>query len=172
MNRDIDLRDLYNLEDPFHVGPDYRGAYRNRLDANLAFLDTLDGAVGWPLGPHGEHPLTELMMSDFLVVDVSRPYTEDGFLGIERAVLAGQPPGGRGGRAPNEDAMDELYTLVIGGLDAAPIRDHVDAPTRPATSTFPYLAPPNRTVVPARPIGAGSATGDTHEHYRPGHYQL
>lgn len=69
VNQDIDLRDLYNLEDPFHVGPDYRDAYRARLDANLAYMDTLDGAIGWPLGPDGEHPLTELFLADHLVAN-------------------------------------------------------------------------------------------------------
>ena len=113
-----DLRDLYNLEDPFHVGPDYRDAYRARLDANLAYMDRFDGIIGRPLGNNGEHPLTELFLADQLVVDVSRPYAEDGFLGIERAVLAGRRHRGCGGRSINDDVMDALYTFVFGGLDA------------------------------------------------------
>src|SRR5262249_14200760 len=32
VNRDIDLRDLYNQEDPFQLAPDYLGAYRARLN--------------------------------------------------------------------------------------------------------------------------------------------
>jgi hypothetical protein len=27
VNRDLEIRDLYNLEDAFHLGKDYRGAY-------------------------------------------------------------------------------------------------------------------------------------------------
>jgi uncharacterized protein DUF4331 len=172
VNRDIDLRDLYNLEDPFHVGPDYRGAYRARLDANLAYMDTLDGAVGWPPGPDGEHPLTELFLADFLVVDVSRPHAENGFLEIERAVLAGRRHGGCGGRSINDDVMDRLYAFVFGGLDAPLISDGVHQATRRGTATFPYLAPPNRTAVPARPVGATSAGAHDHEHHTFGHYQV
>ena len=36
VNRDLEIRDLYNLEDAFHMSKDYRGAYRARLNANLA----------------------------------------------------------------------------------------------------------------------------------------
>src|SRR2546425_4715811 len=35
INRDLDLRDLYNQEDAFQLAPDYLGAYRARLNANL-----------------------------------------------------------------------------------------------------------------------------------------
>lgn len=49
VNRDLEIRDLYNLEDAFHMGRDYRGAHRARLNANLAFFDSLDGKIDWPL---------------------------------------------------------------------------------------------------------------------------
>ena len=48
VNRDLEIRDLYNLEDAFHLGPSYQGAYRARLNANLAFWDGLDGRTDWP----------------------------------------------------------------------------------------------------------------------------
>ena len=47
VNRDLEIRDLYNMEDAFDLGA-YQGAYRARLNANLAFWDGLDGAVDWP----------------------------------------------------------------------------------------------------------------------------
>jgi hypothetical protein len=172
VNRDIDLRDLYNLEDPFHVGPDYRGAYRARLDANLAYMDTFDDVIGWPLGPNGEHPLTELFLADHLVVDVSRPYAENGFLEIERASLSGRRHRGCGGRSVNDDVMDALYTFVIGGVDVPRISDGVHQATRRGTTTFPYLVLPNRTAVPPRPVGATSAAAHDHEHHSFGRYQV
>ena len=92
VNRDLEIRDLYNLEDAFHMSKDYRGAYRARLNANLAAIDRLDGKTDWPLGPDGAHPLTELLLDDYLVVDVSKPFAEDSYFEIERAVLAGTPP--------------------------------------------------------------------------------
>ena len=59
------------------------------MNANLAFLDGLDDKTDWPPDAHGAHPLTELLLADFLVVDVSKPYAEDSYFEIERAVLNG-----------------------------------------------------------------------------------
>ena len=91
VNRDLEIRDLYNLEDAFHLGPTYQGAYRARLNANLAFWDGLDGTTDWPPDGNGDHPLTDLVLADYLVVDVTKPYAEQGsFLEIELAALAGK----------------------------------------------------------------------------------
>jgi hypothetical protein len=143
VNRDLEIRDLYNTEDTFAVSRDYIGAYRARLNANLAFFDRLDGAIDWPPNQRGDHPLTDLLLGDFLVVDTSKPFTEGGFLEIERAVLAGRPHTTCGGRPLNDDIVDILYTLLVGGVDGPPISDGVDQATRPATRTFPYLVAPN-----------------------------
>ena len=59
VNRDLEIRDLYNMDDAFHLGDSYAGAFRARLDANLAFWDGLDGKADWPLDEEGRHPLTE-----------------------------------------------------------------------------------------------------------------
>ena len=144
VNRDLEIRDLYNMEDAFHVGPSYAGAYRARLDANLAFWDGLDGVVHWPLDDTGRHPLTELVLDDHLVVDPSRPYSERGtFLEIERAVRAGRTPRTCGGRALNDDVIDVLYNFWIHDDDGQVVSDGVDASSRPASTAFPYLSPPN-----------------------------
>jgi hypothetical protein len=143
VNRDMELRDLYNAEDAFDLISDYAGAYRARLNANLAFFDRLDGSIDWPPDEQGNHPLTELLLADFLVVDTSQPFTDGGFLEIERAVLAGRPHGTCGGRPLNDDIVDILYTLLVGGVDGPRISDGVDQATRPATRSFPYLASPN-----------------------------
>src|SRR4029079_18442874 len=84
VNRDLEIRDLYNMEDAFHLGDAYAGAYRARLDANLAFWDGLDGKVDWLTDEDGNHPMTDLVLADFLVVDATKPYLEQGsFLEIE-----------------------------------------------------------------------------------------
>ena len=84
----------------------YQGAYRARLNANLAFWDGLDGKTDWPSNGNG-HPLTELVLADYLVVDVTKPYAEKGsFLEIELAARAGGPHETCGGRAINDDVMD------------------------------------------------------------------
>ncbi len=143
VNRDLEIRDLYNMEDAFSLGESYTNAYRARLDANLAFWDSLDDKVDWPAD--GErHPLTEVILQDFLVVDVSKPYQEQGgYFEIELAGLRGEPHLTCGGRALNDDVMDTIFTqLVTAGIGPA-IRDGVDGATRPGTRRFPYLAEPN-----------------------------
>jgi hypothetical protein len=144
VNRDLEIRDLYNMDDAFHPAHHYEGAYRARLNANLAFWDRLDGKVDWPLDEHGAHPLTELVLADYLVVDVTKPYAEHGsFLEIELAAREGRAHETCGGRALNDDVMDTLLTLLINAGRGPIIRDGVDQASRPASQTFPYLAAPN-----------------------------
>jgi hypothetical protein len=144
VNRDLEIRDLYNMEDAFHLGDAYVGAYRARLNANLAFWDGLDGKADWPTEGNGDHPLTELVLADFLVVDLTRPYTEQGsFLEIELAARAGEAHETCGGRAPNDDVMDTTFTQLVNAGNGPIIRDGVDQATRPASRAFPYLAAPN-----------------------------
>ena len=144
VNRDLEIRDLYNMEDAFELGETYQGAYRARLNANLAFWDSLDGAVDWPVNGDGAHPLTELLLADYLVVDVTKPYVEGGsFLEPEVAALRGAEHETCGGRTLNDDVMDRMFTLVINAGNGPTIRDGVDTSTRPSSRSFPYLAEPN-----------------------------
>jgi hypothetical protein len=144
VNRDLEIRDLYNMDDAFHLGDAYAGAYRARLDANLAFWDGLDGTVDWHVDEDGHHPLTELVLADYLIVDVTKPYQEQGsFLEIELAARRGEGHATCGGRTLNDDVMDRLFTQLVNAGNGPTIRDGVDSATRPATTVFPYLAPPN-----------------------------
>jgi hypothetical protein len=144
VNRDLEIRDLYNMEDPFHLEDTYLGAYRARLNANLAFWDGLDGTVDWPANESGDHPLTDLVLADFLVVDVTKPYVEKGsYLEIEVAARHGEAHHTCGGRTLNDDVIDTLFTQLVNAGNGPVIRDGVDQATRPAVRTFPYLAPPN-----------------------------
>ena len=144
VNRDLEIRDLYNMEDAFHLSRAYEGAYRARLNANLAFWDGLDGKTDWPARENGAHPLTEVVLADFLVLDVTKPYVERGsFLEIELAARRGEAHQTCGGRALNDDVMDTIFTLLVDAGHGSVIRDGVDQATWPASRTFPYLAPPN-----------------------------
>jgi Domain of unknown function (DUF4331) len=143
VNRDLDIRDLYNQEDAFHLGPAYLGAYRARMNANLSFWDGLDQKTDWPLDADGVHPLTELLLADFMVVDVSKPYVEDSYLEIERALLKGASHETCGGRSPNDDVGDTLLTLLVNAGNGPRISDGVDGQAIPASRAFPYLAPPD-----------------------------
>jgi len=143
VNRDIEIRDLYNMEDAFHLAEGYLTAYRARLDANLGFWDGLDGQTQW-VADNGHHPLTELILGDYLVVDPGKPYRERGsFLEIERALLGGRPHDSCGGRTLNDDVMDTLFTVLVNAGSGPPISDGVDGASRPASATFPYLSDPN-----------------------------
>lgn len=144
VNTDLEIRDLYNMEDAFQLGQTYQGAYRARLNANLAFWDGLDGKADWVSNGNGDHPLTPLMLADYLVVDLSKPYAEQGsFLEIELAALRGKTHETCGGRALNDDVMDTIFTQLVNAGNGPVIRDGVDQSTRPGSQRFPYLAAPN-----------------------------
>jgi hypothetical protein len=144
----VELRDLYNREDTFAISNVYRPLYESRLDANLAFWDTLDGKTSWPLAPDGGHPLRNLLMDDFLIVDLARAFAPGGFLEIERALVNNRPHQSGGGRWLDDDILDELVMFMTGD-GAERIGDGVDAPTKPASLSFPYVREPNhRTDLP------------------------
>lgn len=144
VNRDLEIRDLYNMEDAFHLGESYTGAYRARLDANLAFWDRLDAKVDWPVDDQGAHPLRQLVLADYLVVDTSRPYTPCGsFLEPELAARDGRPHETCGGRTLNDDVMDTIFTLLVNGGNGPRVSDGIHGATRPASDEFPYMAKPN-----------------------------
>jgi len=122
----------------------WRRAVPGRLNANLAFWDGLDGKTDWPASADGAHPLTALILADYLVVDVTKPYAEHGsFLEIELAARRGEAHQTCGGRAPNDDVMDTIFTLLVNAGNGPVIRDGVDQATRPASRAFPYLASSN-----------------------------
>ena len=160
VNRDLEIRDLYNMEDAFHLGDSYGGAYRARLNANLAFWDGLDGKVDWPTDEDGNHPLTDLVLADFLVVDVTKPYLEQGsFLEIELAARRGQPHQTCGGRTLNDDVMDTIFTQLVNAGHGPTIRDGVDSATRPGHRHVPL--PGAAQPAPARAPRAPLATEGT-----------
>jgi hypothetical protein len=139
----VELRDLYNREDPFALSQVYRPLYESRLDANLAFWDGLDGKTAWPLRPDGHHPLRDLFLNDFLILDAAHAFAPGGFLEIERAMLDNRAHTTAGGRWLDDDILDELLTLMVNGVRGERFGDGVDAPTKPASLSFPYVREPN-----------------------------
>jgi Domain of unknown function (DUF4331) len=145
----VELRDLYNKEDAFALSKEYRPLYESRLDANLAFFDGLDGKTAWPLGPDGRHPLRDLLINDFLILDLAYAFAPGKFLEIERALINNQPHTSGGGRWLDDDILDEMLTLFVNGGRGERLGDRVDAPTKPASRSFPYVREPNkRTDLP------------------------
>src|SRR5918997_537517 len=64
-------------------------------------------------------------------------------LEIESATREGGGHQTCGGRAPNDDVMDTIFTLMVNAGNGPVIRDGVDQSTRPASPSFPYLSPAN-----------------------------
>jgi hypothetical protein len=147
VNRNLEVRALYDLDDPFGVSPDHRDVYRARLNANLPVFDRMDGTIDWLISPGGEHPLTDLLLADHLVVDLTKPYATDSFFEIERATLEGRVHRTCGGRSLNADVTETLYSLYVCGLSGRRLNPRVEHATVPASDWFPYLAPANK---PAR----------------------
>jgi hypothetical protein len=140
----LELRDLYNKEDAFALSKEYRILYESRLDANLAFFDGLDGNTDWPIKADGHHPLHDLFISDFLILDFAHAFAPGGFLEIERAILDDRPSKSAGGRWLDDDILDEMLTLLVNGARGERLGDGVDSPTKPASLSFPYVREPNR----------------------------
>ena len=47
--------------------------------------------TAWPLGTDGRHPLRDLLMGDFLVLDLAHAFAPGGFLEIERSLIDNRP---------------------------------------------------------------------------------
>jgi len=140
-NKAIDVRDLYNRQDLFGEPGAYAEAIRSRFNANLHRLDSLDGNIDWPM-TDDVHPLTNLHMLDFTVIDLAKPVGTGSWFEIERAIVIGdhQHETG-GGRWLNDDISDLQYTFLI-ARGRENIGDDVDQATKPATNRFPYLQEP------------------------------
>lgn len=145
----VELRDLYNREDAFSLSKEYRLLYESRLDTNLAFFDGLDGKTAWSLGPDGQHPLRNLLIDDYLILDLAHAFAPDNFLEIDRSLINNEPHESAGGRWLDDDILDEMLTLFVNGGRGERLGDGVDAPTKPASLAFPYVREPNsRTDLP------------------------
>jgi hypothetical protein len=140
----VELRDLYNREDAFALSREYRSLYESRLDANLAFFDGLDGNTAWLLEQDGRHPLRDLLIGDFLAVDLAHGFKPGTFLEIERSLLSGRPHESAGGRWLDDDILDEMLTLLVNGARGERLGDGVDRPSKPASCSFPYVREPNK----------------------------
>ena len=89
------------------------------------------------------------MLADYLVVDLTKPYAEQGsFLEIELAARRGEPHETCGGRALNDDVMDTLFTQLInagnGPVDPRRGRPRVEA-------RLAQLSRTSRRRTPTRP---------------------
>jgi len=139
-----ELRDLYNTDRPFNVSEDHLNKYRTRLLRNIKHYDSLDKKQN--ISEKTLSALVNLLVDDFLVVDLNKPCREDSYFEIEKSLLKGQDHTTCGSRHPHNDIMDTLFTLYIRGLDGDRVRDGVDAPSKVVANEFPYLAEPELSL--------------------------
>jgi hypothetical protein len=140
-------------EDAWNAAPTFQdwsqvASFDSNIAKNLALADALDGKNDWS-DDAGVDSLASAIKLDVLLVDTSiactalNGYCEAGYLDIENEIWLGGPPHKTcGGRTLPDDAIDKTLSLVV-TKKLTGVSDGVDAPTKPATRTFPYLADPN-----------------------------
>lgn len=143
-----ELRDSYNHENPFRVNQAHKADYLARMTRNLAFYDMSDGTADWSDGQRAAY--TEMLLDDCLLINAAKSSSSaktHGYFSIETNVLNGIRSEAPGGRALTDDFFDQLYTYVINRNTGRTISDGVNAPARPVSDAFPYLAAPDTGVL-------------------------
>ena len=129
-------KDAYNHDQGQATWP---ATYSAEFAKNLAIIDSVDGTCGNQAGfKHGAgYGLAPILADDQLYVNTAGTACTE-FLGVEFNAL-GLTNTDCGGRRPNDDVMDETYSLLALGTPAG-VTDSAPSPASPATATFPYLA--------------------------------
>ena len=140
---DEDIRDDLNQQPAFGIAEDAIAKKRKRLEEAIRYYDALDGQTDW--SEEASEALVQILSADHLMLDPGKPCDGDRFFEIERAVLDGQSHESCGGRKPDDDLIDRLYSLYITN-DREVIGDGVGAPQTPTSEEFPHLAPPERGI--------------------------
>jgi hypothetical protein len=135
-----DLRDLWNQQTPFAITEDFKPLFRKRLVDSLTAWDRLDDKADWT--PEGTAAAANIYLDDFLLIDVLKPTSDDSFFEIEKSTLHGKPYKTGGGRTVDANVVDIMLTWWVNN-DREFLHGGSPSPTKLATKTFPYEAPPN-----------------------------
>ena len=109
----VELRDLYNREDAF--------APLQGISATLRVPSRRESGVSstvWTarlrgrLGQTGAIRLRDLLIDDFLILDLAHAFAPGSFLEIERSLINNEPHESAGGRWLDDDILDEMLTLL------------------------------------------------------------
>ena len=146
---DRNIRDLWNRADSFAVNPEILSILRAELQRGLKRMDafelsqTGENVLDWA----EPHPWLELLLDDFLILDLDYPTrpssTAVNYLGVESAYFNGVPSKSVGGRLPNENVIEKTLTFFINGMERnEPNRGvGVDEPAIYTVDTFPFVPP-------------------------------
>ena len=141
VNRDLEIRDLYNSEDAFCLGETYQGAYRARLNANLRFWDGLDGKADWPDLENGSPSLDGTGAGRLPGCGSNPTLRRTRLLFGDRTCRPRGPLTSDLRRQKSQRRRDGHPVYAVGERgQRSPIRDGVDQASVPATAVFPYLA--------------------------------
>ncbi|WP_086929634.1 DUF4331 family protein [Agarilytica rhodophyticola] len=140
-----DLRPYYNREDTFSLKPENKTRYQARLQENLDYLDGLDEMKDW--SKDWGKVLVDLLVNDFLVIDIAKPFSSSGYFDIESSMLDNKPHTRSGGRVPGERVINQLTTTMINGGHGQGINDGI-APNNFKNKVFPYLDKPASGIWP------------------------
>jgi hypothetical protein len=137
-------RDAYNAAtDPAA----WVASFKSTIAGSLAVWDGIDAACGNQLLAASGAPsattyqaLASLLADDRLILRTDQ--IACGYLGVELAALGAGTAATCGGRRPDEDAVDQTYSLLMIGAMTG-VGDGVAAPSSPpSTSSFPFLSTP------------------------------
>ena len=85
VNRDLEIRDLYNMEDAFHLAEALPGRVPGAAERQPRLLGRPRRQDRLAAGRRRHHPLTELVLADYLVVDVGQAVRRAGLVPRDRA---------------------------------------------------------------------------------------
>ena len=141
-------KDAYNADSTI---AGWKAAYTTQMSSNLAVLDSLDGVCGNAFAaspdaagpPAVTYPLGGVTADDRLYIKLdAAACTTQTFLAVEGNATGLIPNTDCGGRRLTDDVIDIIYSAAaIGALTG--VSDGIDADaTKPAGTTFLYLATP------------------------------
>ncbi|MGK3965175.1 DUF4331 family protein [Sorangium sp. So ce118] len=142
---ETDLRDLWNQEDPFAIAPKRLPLYRDRLLLSLDLWDRRDGKVDWTEA--GRRALANVLLDDFLLIDVAKPTTDDSHREIEHSTLEGKKYATGGGRTLDANIMNIFISYEANRGRTPMLHGGAKSATQPGGKAFPYVQPPNVTPI-------------------------
>jgi hypothetical protein len=138
-----DLRDLWNQLTPFAIAEDLKPLFRQRLIDSLTNWDLRDGKADFT--PAAIGACANVYLDDFMLIDVTKPTTDSSYLEIEKSTLQGRPYQTGGGRTVNSNVVDIMISWMVNN-DKEHLQGGSTSATKPGSTTFPYLASPNKEL--------------------------
>ncbi|MCG8311612.1 MAG: DUF4331 domain-containing protein [Pseudomonadales bacterium] len=142
-NRD-ELRDLYNSEKTFSVNTKNMQRYKQRLLRRISQYDAIDEIEHWDKA--SLNALVDLMLKDYLIVDLSKDCNKSSFFEIERSLLTSTVHQTCGGRKINDDIVDIMFTYYVNRNQGEVIGDDAHEPYKAPKEIFPYLRKPDKGI--------------------------